>query len=242
MKLPLIAALGLCFAIQPARAADESLKTDKEKASYSIGFDLGKNLKNAGVEVDFTAITAGIKDGSGGATGKLTQQEMMAAMQLLRKEISDRQAVKAAAAKEAGIKFLAENGKKAGVKTTASGLQYKVIKDGTGKMPKDGDTVVTHYAGTLIDGTEFDSSYKRNEPATFPVNGVIKGWTEALKLMKEGAKWQLFIPSDLAYGPQGNSGIPPDSTLVFDIELIKIEGATPPAPAPSTVVPSPSKK
>jgi FKBP-type peptidyl-prolyl cis-trans isomerase FklB len=224
MKLPLLAALGLCLAVPPAGAADEpAFKTDKEKASYSIGFDLGKNLKGAGVEVDLAAVAAGIKDGSTGATGKLTEQEMMAAMQLLQKEVSERRAAKAGETKAEGAKFLAANGKKEGVKTTASGLQYKVIKDGTGKTPKDGDTVTTHYKGTFIDGNEFDSSYKRNEPATFPVNGVIKGWTEALKLMKEGAKWQLYIPSDLAYGPQGRPGIPPDSMLIFDIELIKVD-------------------
>jgi FKBP-type peptidyl-prolyl cis-trans isomerase FklB len=126
--------------------------------------------------------------------------------------------------KAEGEKFLADNKKKEGIKTTASGLQYKVITAGTGKTPKATDTVKTHYRGTLINGTEFDSSYKRGEPAEFPVNGVIKGWTEALQLMKEGAKWQLFIPSELAYGERGaGRDIGPNSTLIFDIELISVK-------------------
>jgi FKBP-type peptidyl-prolyl cis-trans isomerase FklB len=126
--------------------------------------------------------------------------------------------------KAEGEKFLADNKKKEGIKTTASGLQYKVIKDGTGKTPKATDTVSTHYRGTLISGKEFDSSYKRGEPAEFPVNGVIKGWTEALQLMKEGAKWQLFIPSELAYGERGaGQDIGPNSTLIFDIELLSVK-------------------
>jgi FKBP-type peptidyl-prolyl cis-trans isomerase len=224
MKLLLLAALGLCLAIVPAGAADDSaLKSDKEKASYAIGFDIGKSLHKDGVEIDAAAIAAGIRDGFTGAPGKLTDEQMKASMEQLRKELTEKQAAKATESKAEGVKFLAANAKKEGVKTTPSGLQYKVIKEGTGKTPKDTDTVTTHYRGTFIDGNEFDSSYKRNEPATFPVTGVIKGWTEALKLMKEGAKWQLFIPSDLAYGPQGRPGIPPDSTLIFDIELLKVD-------------------
>ena len=144
------------------------------------------------------------------------------------KELSEKQASasREAATKNAagGEKFLADNKTKPGVKTTASGLQYKVLKEGSGPSPKETDTVVTNYRGTLIDGTEFDSSYKRNEPATFQVNRVIKGWTEALQLMKKGAKYQLFIPADLAYGPQGaGAEIGPNATLIFDVELVDIK-------------------
>ena len=124
--------------------------------------------------------------------------------------------------KKEGEAFLAANAKAPGVKTTKSGLQYKVLKDGTGKSPAKTDTVTTHYKGTLIDGTQFDSSYDRNKPASFQVDGVIKGWTEALQMMKEGSKWQLFIPWDLAYGPEGRPGIPPNATLVFEVELLKV--------------------
>lgn len=130
----------------------------------------------------------------------------------------------AQSAKEKGAAFLAENGKKDGVKTLPSGLQYSVLKEGTGKQPAKSDTVVVHYKGTLIDGREFDSSYKRNEPAQFPVGGVIKGWTEALQLMKEGSKWMLYIPSHLAYGPRGAGGlIGADETLIFEVELLQVK-------------------
>src|SRR5204863_9102484 len=133
-----------------------------------------------------------------------------------------------------GEKFLAENKNKPGVKTTGSGLQYKVLKEGSGTPPKETDTVVVNYRGTLIDGTEFDSSYKRGEPATFPVNRVIKGWTEALQLMKPGAKYQLFIPSDLAYGPGGTGGdIGPNATLIFEVELMSVKPGEASAPSPA---------
>jgi FKBP-type peptidyl-prolyl cis-trans isomerase FklB len=127
--------------------------------------------------------------------------------------------------KREGATFLADNAKKEGVKTLPSGLQYKVIREGKGATPRSADAVTTHYRGTFLDGAEFDSSYRRNEPATFPVKGVIKGWTEALQLMKVGDKWQLYVPSDLAYGPQGRDEIPPNATLIFDIELLDVKPA-----------------
>ena len=148
---------------------------------------------------------------------------MMAFQQKLQAQRQEKSKKEGEENKTKGDQFLAENKKKEGVQTTASGLQYKIITKGTGPIPKPDDTVKTHYRGTLIDGTEFDSSYKRGEPVTFGVNGVIKGWTEALLMMPVGSKWQLFIPSDLAYGPSGRPGIPPNSTLLFDIELISIE-------------------
>ena len=204
-------AMAMCAAVAlsgAAFAADApELKSDKEKISYSIGMDIGGNLKRGSVEVDPDVLAKGLKDSYGGGKTLLTEDEA-------RKTIADfQQALRAKQAetmknlaeknKVDGEKFLAENAKKEGVKTLQSGLQYKEITRGTGKSPKTTDTVTTHYKGTLIDGTEFDSSYKRGEPASFPVSGVIAGWTEALQLMKEGAKWQLFVPSNLAYGERG---------------------------------------
>ena len=212
-----------------AFAADApELKSDKEVFSYSLGMNLGGNLKRESVEVDTELLVRGFKDGYGGGKTILTEEEA-------RKSIMDFQ--KAQMAKRAetmkklseknkadGERFLAENAKKEGVKSLQSGLQFKEITPGKGKTPKATDTVTTQYKGTLIDGTEFDSSYKRGEPATFPVSGVIAGWTEALQLMKEGAKWQLFIPPNLAYGERGaGSDIGPNATLIFEVELISVK-------------------
>jgi len=212
-----------------AFAADApELKSDKEVFSYSLGMNLGGNLKRESVEVDTELLVRGFKDSYGGGKTILTEEEA-------RKSIMDFQ--KAQMAKRAetmkklseknkadGERFLAENAKKEGVKSLPSGLQFKEITPGKGKTPKATDTVTTQYKGTLIDGTEFDSSYKRGEPATFPVSGVIAGWTEALQLMKEGAKWQLFIPPNLAYGERGaGSDIGPNATLIFEVELISVK-------------------
>ncbi|NDD38807.1 MAG: FKBP-type peptidyl-prolyl cis-trans isomerase, partial [Verrucomicrobia bacterium] len=209
MKAITTAALALGLLAGSAFAADTkmTLKDDKDKVSYSIGLNIGKSMKQEGLEINPDALAAAMKDVFAGTKPQLTDEEVQAVMQDFQKKMMAKQM----AAREEGLsknkaegeKFLADNKKKDGVKTTASGLQYKVIKDGTGKTPKATDTVKTHYRGTLINGTEFDSSYKRGEPAEFPVGGVIKGWTEALQLMKEGAKWQLFIPSELAYGERG---------------------------------------
>jgi FKBP-type peptidyl-prolyl cis-trans isomerase FklB len=204
------------------------LKTDKDKVSYSIGLDIGTNFKRQSVDLDAKALAAGIADGLSGGKPLLAEDEVRKVLAEFRQQMGAKaqQVAQQLAEKnqKAGEAFLAENKKKKGVITLPSGLQYRVITAGTGKIPKATDTVTTHYRGTLIDGTEFDSSYKRGEPASFPVNGVIKGWTEALQLMKVGSKWQLFIPSNLAYGPQGaGQVIGPNATLIFEIELLAIK-------------------
>ncbi len=201
-----------------------TLKTQKEKLSYIIGMDMGKNLKNQSVDIDPNILAKGIKDGLSGGKNLLTDQEIRETMAAFQKEMVAKQQALGEKNKKEGEAFLAENKKKKGVTTLPSGLQYKVVKAGTGKKPKPTDTVTVHYQGTLIDGTEFDSSYRRGQPVTFPVNGVIPGWTEALGLMQEGAKWQLFIPSNLAYGERGTgSQIGPNAALIFEVELISIQ-------------------
>jgi FKBP-type peptidyl-prolyl cis-trans isomerase FklB len=202
------------------------LKDLKDKASYSIGLNLGRNFKKQNVDLNPDALVAGVKDAVSGKKPALSEAEERDVMTNFQKEVMDKQ--KAMADKNAadGKKFLEDNKKKEGVKTTASGLQYKVMKEGTGPQPKASDTVTVDYKGTLIDGTEFDSSYKRGQPATFPLNGVIKGWTEGLQLMKTGAKYQFFIPSDLAYGARAmGPDISPNSTLIFEVELKNVQPA-----------------
>ncbi len=210
-------------------AADvPELKTDKEKISYSIGMDIGGNLKRESVEVDPDLLARGLKDSYGGGKTILTEDQARQTLEDFQKTLMAKQAetmkILSEKNKADGEKFLAENAKKEGVKVLPSGLQYKEITPGTGKIPKADDTVTTHYKGTLIDGTEFDSSYTRGQPATFPVSGVIPGWTEALQLMKEGAKWQLFVPPDLAYGERGaGQVIGPNATLIFEVELLTVK-------------------
>jgi FKBP-type peptidyl-prolyl cis-trans isomerase FklB len=225
-------AMAMCAAVAlsgAAFAADApELKTDKEKLSYSIGMDIGGNLKRGSIEVDPDLLAKGLKDSYGGGKTILTEDQARQAIADFQKTLMAKQAETMQKLSEKnkadGEKFLAENGKKEGVKTLPSGLQYKEIAPGTGKSPKPTDTVTTHYKGTLIDGTEFDSSYKRGEPVSFPVSGVIAGWTEALQLMKEGAKWQLFVPSNLAYGERGaGREIGPNVTLIFEVELISVK-------------------
>lgn len=204
------------------------LTTEKEKVSYSMGVDIGKRLKQQSIDFDPDLFAKGLKDVYGGGETLLTDQEIKETLTTFQKTLIAKQTEmrkqQGEKNKSEGDAFLAGNKKKVGVITLPSGLQYTVIEEGTGKTPKATDTVVTNYRGTLIDGTEFDSSYKRGKPATFPVNGVIKGWTEALQLMKEGAKWKLFIPSDLAYGERGaGNSIGPNATLIFDIELISVK-------------------
>jgi FKBP-type peptidyl-prolyl cis-trans isomerase len=202
------------------------LTNPKQKASYAIGLNIGTTLKRQELDVDTKALTAGITDGFAGKPA-LTEDEQKAVLMDLQKSVMARAEEKQNAAAETNLKageaFLAANAKKEGVKTTASGLQYKVINSGTGLSPKLTDVVKVHYHGTLIDGTVFDSSVRRNQPATFPVNGVIPGWTEALQLMKVGDKWKLFIPAKLAYGEQGPPSIGPNTTLIFEVELLGIE-------------------
>jgi FKBP-type peptidyl-prolyl cis-trans isomerase FklB len=224
--------MAMCAAVAlsgAAFAADApELKNDKEKISYSIGMDIGGNLKRGSVEIDPDLLAKGLKDSYGGGKTVLTEEEARKAIADFQKTLMAKQAETMQKLSEKnkadGEKFLAENAKKEGVKSLPSGLQYKEIAPGTGKSPKSTDTVSTHYKGTLIDGTEFDSSYKRGEPVTFPVSGVIAGWTEALQLMKEGAKWQLFVPSNLAYAERGaGREIGPNATLIFEVELISVK-------------------
>jgi FKBP-type peptidyl-prolyl cis-trans isomerase FklB len=222
-------ALGILFFVAQGHAQEgRVLKNQKEKISYSIGMEIGKNFKKQSIDVDPEVLLKGIQDGTSGGKALMTEQEIRDTLTAFQKE---RMAKQEEETKKLGEKnrkegetFLAANKKKEGVKTLASGLQYKVIKPGTGKKPKSTDTVTTHYRGTLIDGTEFDSSYNRGQPATFPVHGVIPGWTEALQLMEEGAKWQLFIPSKLGYGERGaGQTIGPNATLIFEVELISVQ-------------------
>jgi FKBP-type peptidyl-prolyl cis-trans isomerase FklB len=224
--------MAMCAAVAlsgAAFAADApELKTDKEKLSYSIGMDIGGNLKRQSVEVDPDLLAKGLKDSYGGGKTVLTEDESRKSIADFQKTLMAKQAetMKKLSEKNKadGEKFLAENAKKEGVKTLSSGLQYKELAPGTGKSPKSTDTVTTHYRGTLIDGTEFDSSYKRGQPATFQVSGVIPGWIEALQLMKEGAKWQLFVPPSLAYEERGaGREIGPNATLIFEVELISVK-------------------
>ncbi len=220
-----------CFAlvtIQLSAQKKTTLKTQKEKVSYIIGTDIGKNLKKQSIDVDPELLFKGIKDAFAGNKFLLTDPEIQECMGAFQQEMIAKQSEKmgkvAAANKKEGEAFLEANKKKDSVITLPSGLQYKVIVEGTGKTPTVTDTVTTHYRGMLIDGTEFDNSYKRGEPTTFPVNGVIAGWTEALQHMKAGSKWKLFIPSDLAYGDRGAGQlIGPGATLIFDIELINVK-------------------
>jgi FKBP-type peptidyl-prolyl cis-trans isomerase len=229
MKIRWIAAVGIILlAAQVNAQENRELKSPKEKISYIIGMDLGKNFKKQSVEVDPDSLVRGLKDALSGAKSRLTEQEVREVMTAFEKEMKAKQEEMKKAAgeknKKEGEKFLAENKGKEGVQTLASGLQYKVVKPGAGKKPKLTDTVVANYRGTLVDGTEFDSSYKRGKPATFPVNGVIPGWTEALQLMEEGSKWQVFIPPNLAYGERGaGQVIGPNATLIFEIELLSIQ-------------------
>ena len=231
MKLPVIVGLAIVMIAAQASAGKKvKIKTEKDKISYSIGVNIGNNLKKQSIEAKADVIAQGIKDALSGKKTLMTEQEMKATMAAFNKDMQAKQQKKmkelGGRNTKEGAAFLAKNKKKKGVKTKKSGLQYKVIKKGKGKKPAASDTVEVHYRGTLIDGTEFDSSHKRGKPATFQVNRVVPGWTEALQLMKVGSKWQLFIPSNLAYGPRGAGGkIGPNATLIFEVELLSIKAA-----------------
>jgi FKBP-type peptidyl-prolyl cis-trans isomerase len=212
----------------PAAGAQGSLTTDKQKESYALGMNLARRMEQQPVELDKDALAQGFKDALSGGKTQLTDAEAGVELKKLSDEAQANAQKKEQEAAEANMKegqdFLAANKAKEGVKTLPSGLQYKVEKEGTGPKPAATDTVVCNYRGTFIDGKEFDSSYKRGQPATFPVTGVIKGWTEALQLMPVGSKWELFIPPDLAYGPRGAGGvIGPNATLIFEVELLSIK-------------------
>jgi FKBP-type peptidyl-prolyl cis-trans isomerase FklB len=229
----------------PAPAAKGSatstaaLTTDREKESYALGMNIAKGLKQQSVDVDPAVMTRAIKDILTGAKPLLTDDEAMDALKKLQADVRQKQDTERKALAEKNLKdgqeFLTANKTKEGVVTLPSGLQYKILTQGKGPKPTANDTVVCQYRGTLIDGTEFDSSYKRGQPATFPVSRVIKGWTEALELMPIGSKWQLFIPPDLAYGDRGAGNmIGPNATLIFEVELMSIQAAnSAPAPPPN---------
>jgi FKBP-type peptidyl-prolyl cis-trans isomerase FklB len=207
---------------------DTVLKNEKDRLSYAIGMDIGNGLKRQNMDLNPEIVAQGIWDSLSGGKTLMTEQEYHSTVDAFKqklaqqriskmKELSDKN-------KKDGEQFLAENKTREGIITLPSGLQYKVVQEGTGKSPKASDTVTVNYRGTLIDGTEFDSSYRRGQPASFKVNGVIPGWTEALQLMKEGAKWVLYIPSNLAYGERGaGRSIGPNSTLIFEVELLSIK-------------------
>jgi FKBP-type peptidyl-prolyl cis-trans isomerase FklB len=215
------------------------LKDQKDKVSYSIGMNIGFNLSRQKVDINPDILAAGIKDAIAGKP-QLTSDQVKDIMAQFEKDMEQKQKQAAEKNKTDGAKFLEDNKKKPGVKTTASGLEYKSLKEGTGPQPKATDTVTVNYRGTLIDGTEFDSSYKRGQPATFPLNGVIKGWTEALQLMKVGSKYQLFVPANLAYGERSVSPeIGPNATLIFEVELLDAKPPATPAPGASPKVPAP---
>jgi len=207
-----------------------NLDSHQAQVSYIIGRDLARNFAQQGLELDVDTLAGALKEGLQGLPSRLTQEEMQAAMQQLQEQTGgaedDQQDQNPNAMnnnKAEGEAFLAQNASKSGVTTLPSGLQFEVLTQGTGNKPSLGSSVTTHYHGTLINGTVFDSSYQRGQPATFPVNGVIAGWTEALQLMPEGSKYRLYIPSDLAYGKRGaGRDIPGDTALIFDVELIKV--------------------
>ncbi|HYR21302.1 MAG TPA: FKBP-type peptidyl-prolyl cis-trans isomerase [Chthoniobacterales bacterium] len=239
MKLIAVATL-FCFIATPIFAEEKppQLKDLKDKASYSFGLNIGLNLQRQSIELNQDAFMAGLKDGVAGRKPLLSEQEVREAMMAFEKDMQQKKADVAKKNTAEGEKFLAENKSKEGVKTTASGLQYKVLKEGSGAQPKAADSVTVNYRGTLLDGTEFDSSYKRGQPATFPVGGVIKGWTEALQLMKTGSKFQLFVPANLAYGDRSpGAQIPAGSTLIFEVELMEVK---PPEAPGASAIPSPS--
>ena len=238
MKLNLFRLLFVGVIATQVNAEDKTdLKTEKDKVSYAIGMNIGENFKLRSVEVDPDIVARAIRDSYTGGKTLLNSNEVRETLMTFQKQQMEKQKEKAAhegeLSKKTGETFLAANKKKEGVKILPVKLegkdqplelQYKVIKEGSGESPKATDTVSVHYRGTLIDGKEFDSSYKRNEPAKFPVNGVIKGWTEALQKMKPGAKWELYIPSELAYGERGaGHDIPANSTLIFEVELLSVE-------------------
>jgi FKBP-type peptidyl-prolyl cis-trans isomerase FklB len=229
MKARWVVALAVVLlASQVCAQESQGLKSEKEKLSYGMGMEIANNLKRQSFDLDVELFMKGLKDALSGGKTLMTEKEARETLMAFQKEMMAKQRETAKVAgeknKKEGEAFLAENKKKEGVTTLPSGLQYKVIKPGTGKKPSPTDKVKVNYRGTLIDGTEFDSSYKRGEPASFQVKGVIPGWTEALQLMEEGAKWQLFIPSNLAYGERGaGASIGPNATLVFEVELISIQ-------------------
>ncbi len=225
MKQLLILSAG--FFLVSCGSNKTDLKTDMDSVSYSIGLDVGMTFQRQGIDIAPEAFLQGLKDAADTSGNRLMtdeqiQETMMSFQQKMMTKAQEKQLKESGAANEAGEKFLAENKSKPGVVTTASGLQYKIIKAGTGKKPKATNEVKVHYRGTLLNGMEFDNSFSRGEPITLPVSGVIPGWTEALQLMPVGSKWELYIPSKLGYGNTGSGPIPGGSTLIFEVELLAI--------------------
>lgn len=231
MKSLFLALLGMALLAAPAFAADKApFKSDKEKVSYTIGYNFGDRMKRDGLDIDQKAFAQGIKDGLEGKQPLMSDKERQEAIARLRQEIMQKRAkeqqAQAAKNQKAGAAFLAQYKKKPGVKSTKSGLYYRVLRAGKGKRPTLDDIVTVHYVGKNIGGSEFDSSYKRKKPATFPVKGVIKGWQEALTKMRVGDKWELVVPPALAYGARGAPPrIGPEATLLFEVELLKVKKA-----------------
>ena len=242
--------LAFCLSAVSPLLADgtNQLADEKSRVSYAIGMMTGLQWKQKDLDFDIDLYARGIKEGLAGGAMQLTPQEAQLTIDAFSKELAAKQQQKqielAAKNKTEGDAFLAANKNQPGVQTLPDGLQYLVITNGAGEIPTAGDTVTVNYRGTLIDGTEFDSSYKRGQPVSFPVGGVIRGWTEALQKMNAGSKWKLFVPSDLAYGPQGRPGIPPNAVLIFEVELLSVQHPAPPpaagAPLTSDIIKVPS--
>lgn len=228
MKYLAAVILSICFMSVFCIAGEKpELKDVKDKESYSLGYQIGQTMKFQGVEIDPEIYASGLRDALSGSAPILSQDEIQRTVSAVHKRVL---AAQQKELKEQGEKnladaktFMEKNKAKEGVKTLPSGLQYKVIKDGSGKMPKATDEVSVNYRGTLIDGSEFDSSYSRGKPESFHVDKVIRGWTEALQLMKEGAKWELFVPPELGYGQKKMGSIPPNSVLIFEVELVAVK-------------------
>lgn len=228
MRLALAIILSVTLLSAPCFAGEKPpLKDQKSMESYSLGYEFGGNLKKQEVDVDVNVLLSALRDALEGKDAAMAPAEIRDTLKELRQRVLVRLNLRreelAAKGKEAGKAFLAENRNKEGVKTLPSGLQYKVLSEGNGPAPQAGDKVRVHYRGTMINGGEFDSSYARGGPATVSVNGVIRGWTEALQQMKTGSKWQLFVPPELAYGGRTYNLIPPNSTLIFELELLAVE-------------------
>jgi FKBP-type peptidyl-prolyl cis-trans isomerase len=240
MKLRwLIPCLGFALLVTQLKAQDASpLKTQKDKQSYALGVAVAKSFQSQGIDADPDVVAKGLKDVLAGGKLLMTDDEIRATMDAFQQQMTQKQAQAMSALaetnKKAGDAFLAENGKKDGVVALPSGLQYKILKTGEGKKPTDGDTVVCQYRGTLVDGTEFDSSYKSGQPATIEIDRVIPGFKEALKLMPTGSKWQFVIPANLAYGERGAGNvIAPNATLIFEVELLSIQDKQPAGAPPA---------
>ena len=261
MKRPFLTILGLGLLVCAANAQDKKpdqkpaeppktdfskiFKDEKEKISYALGMNVGNslkgNLKTQDVDVDTETLVKAFQEGLNGSATRITEAQDREILNEFRKELrvkqQEKQKMLSEKNKKDGTAFLAENKTKPGVTTLPSGLQYKILTEGTGPIPKSGDTVTVNYRGTLLDGTEFDSSFKRGQPATFKVTGVIKGWTEALQLMKTGSKWRLVIPPELAYGERGTPAIGPNATLTFEVELLSIKSGAPMPPTAAVSTP-----